>query len=68
MSIKESIRNATRAKKETYKSISEKLNIGSQTYANMICRDNIQSKNLEKIADALNCDIVLLDRENGSIY
>lgn len=39
-----------------------------QTIYNALSRDTFISKNTLTIADALQCDIVLRDRETGKIY
>lgn len=68
MGVKEKIRRAARRKKETYKSISEKLGMPLQSYANLLARDRMTVDKAQQIADALGCDVVFLDRETGEIF
>ena len=68
MGAKEKIRRAARRKKETYESIAKKLKMPLQSYANRLARDRMSFDYAEKVADALGCDIVFLDRETGEIY
>lgn len=68
MGVKEKIRRAARQKKETYASISLKLGMPLQSYANRLSRGKMSFDYVEKIADALGCDVVFLDRETGEIF
>jgi len=68
MGAKEKIRRAARRKKETYESIAKKLKMPLQSYANRLARDKMSFDYAEKVADALGCDVVFLDRETGEIF
>lgn len=68
MGVKEKIRRAARRKKETYASISLKLGMPLQSYANRLSRGKMSFDYVERIADVLGCDVVFLDRETGEIY
>ena len=39
-----------------------------QVFYNKICRDTLKFSDVEKIADALGCDVVLIDRETKKTY
>lgn len=39
-----------------------------QTFYNMLNRDTMKFSDVEKIADAMNCDVVLRDRETGKTF
>lgn len=49
-------------------SVADALGVDRQVFYNKISRDTMKYKDVEKIADALGCDIVFLDRENKNIY
>lgn len=68
MGAKEKIRRAARRKKETYESIAKKLKMPLQSYANRLARNKMSFDYVEKVADALGCDVVFLDRETGEIF
>lgn len=48
--------------------LAEKLGELPQTFYNKLSRDALRWGEAEKIANALNCDIVLRDRETGKTY
>ena len=50
------------------KEIAEQLGISKQTLYNCLSNDNLTFKRACDIADLLQCDIVLIDRETGKIY
>lgn len=68
MYIKEIIRRAAKYKKKSYADMARALGITPQTYANTLSRGNLQAATIEKIADVLGCDLVLVDRETGNAF
>lgn len=66
--IKNSIRRARKGKEMTLEELSVLCCENYQVLANKICRDNMTISNVEKIANAMNCDVVFLDRETGEVY
>lgn len=48
--------------------LAEKLGMIPQTFYNKLFRDSMSFSDAEKIADALDCDIVLIDRTTQKIY
>ena len=50
------------------KEIADILGVSKQTLYNSLSNDNLTFRRAAAIADILNCDIVLIDRETGKIY
>ena len=48
--------------------LAEQLEKIPQTFYNMLNRDSMRFSEVEAIADALGCDVVLRDRETGRIF
>ena len=48
--------------------LAEKLGMMPQTFYNKLSRDSMSFSDAEKIADALGCDVVLIDRTTQKIY
>ena len=48
--------------------VAEKLEMPAQSFYNKINRDTMSFSDVEKIADVLGCDVVLIDRETGKTY
>ncbi len=55
-------------KKITTVKTAEDLGKATQTLYNMLQRDTMKYSEVEKIADALGCDIVFKDRETGKEF
>ena len=68
MGLKENFRKARKSKKMKYASIGEIIGMSAQTLANTISRDNMRTDTAQKIADALGCDLVLIDKKTGEIF
>lgn len=49
-------------------SLAETLGKATQTFYNMLQRDVMKYSEVEKIADALGCDVVFKDRETGKEF
>lgn len=52
----------------TQKQFSEMIGKSFSTVRNLLVVDNFKMSTLEEWADALGCDVVLIDRETGEIY
>ena len=48
--------------------LAEKLETDSKVLSVKLSRDNLTGKSIEEIADALNCDVRLVDRRTSKIY
>lgn len=48
--------------------LAEKLETDSKVLSVKLSRDNLTGKSVEEIADALNCDVRIVDRQTGKIY
>lgn len=48
--------------------LADKLGMIPQTFYNKLSRDSMSFSDAEKIANALDCDIVLIDRTTQKIY
>ena len=48
--------------------LAESLEQPVQSIYNMFQRDSFTMKTVNRIADALNCEVVLQDKETGKIY
>lgn len=68
MSMKKQIKKALVSRQMTQIELAEKLGKSFGTVRNTLCNDNMRISTLEEYADALGCDVVLLDRETGEIY
>lgn len=47
---------------------SEQIGKSFSTVRNLLSNDNLRMSTLEEWADALGCDVALIDRETGEIY
>lgn len=68
MSVKKQIKKALVSRQMTQQELAEKLGKPYGTVRNALSRDNMRASTLEEYADALGCDVVLIDRETGEIY
>lgn len=68
MGIAKNIKVAAKDKDMTQKDIAEALGVPLQNLYNQLHRDAFTVRKAAQIADALNCDIVLIDRETKKIY
>lgn len=68
MGLKENFRKARKSKKMKYAAIGETIGMSAQTLANTLSRDNMRTDTAQKIADALGCDLVLIDKKTGEIF
>lgn len=50
------------------KEFSKDIGKDSQVFYNMLSRDTFRWAEVEKIADALGCDVMLVDRVTGKTY
>lgn len=64
----QNIQHAMVDKQISKKELAERAGMNIQSLYNCFSLNRITLKNAEKIAHALNCDIVLIDRETGKIY
>jgi len=48
--------------------VAENLGMDPQVFYNKLFRDTMKYNDVEKIADALGCDIVFKDRQTNDIY
>lgn len=62
------LKKAMKQKKVTQIKLAEMLGKPFPTVRNTLVFDNMKMNTLEEYADALGCDVVLLDRETGEIY
>lgn len=69
MGASEHIKKAITAKAITGKVVSMSLGYSSpQIFYNQLSRDSMKFKDVEKIADLIGCDVVLIDRQTKEIY
>lgn len=70
MSASKRIKQVMIEKDINVKNLSEKLDfVGSpQALSNKLYKDNFKFSEIEKIADALGCDVKLVDRESGRAF
>lgn len=54
----------------TITDLSTKIDKSPQNLSNLLKKDNFREKELEQIADALNCDLKIefIDRQTGKIF
>ena len=62
------LKSVMKRKKITQFALAEILDKPYNTVRNTLVADNMKMKSLEGYADALGCDVVLLDRKTGEIY
>lgn len=62
------IKTAMTAKGISQRDFAEKTGRITQTFYNMLNRDTMKFSEVEAIADALGCDVVLRDRETGQYF
>lgn len=48
--------------------VADALGVPAQTFYNKINRDTMKFSDVETIAAALGCDVVLIDKETGKTY
>lgn len=48
--------------------VADALGVDAQVFYNKLFRDTMKYNDVEKIADALGCDIVFMDRQTKEIY
>lgn len=63
MKMTELIRTTARYKGVTLQALSEKTGKPYNTLRNILYKDNMNTDTLVEIADALGCDVVLIDRK-----
>lgn len=63
MDIMKSIRDAMKYKKVTMAELAERLDKPFFTVRNTLYKGNMKIETLEQYADALGCDVVLIDRK-----
>lgn len=68
MGASEHIKKALKDKRITQEQLAEMVNKPTQTVYNMMHRDTMKFTMVEIYADAIGCDVVLVDRETGKIY
>lgn len=68
MGASRKIKTVAMAKGIKTKDLAEAYGDLTQTFYNKLHRDTMKYDEVEKIADALGCDVVFRDRETGKIY
>ena len=68
MGAAEHIKRALKSKKVTQKELAVMMGKPIQTVYNTINKDSMFFSHVEEYADAIGCDVVLVDRETGQIY
>lgn len=68
MGIAKNIKVAAKDKDITQKDIAESLGIPLQNLYNQLHRDAFTVRKASQIANVLDCDIVLMDRDTKKIY
>lgn len=69
MGASKKIKMALLDKGITQKELAEQLGyVGKNTVYNLLGRDNLSFKAVERWADIIGCDVVLRDRASGKIY
>ena len=62
------IKAAMLYKGESQIGLAQKMGRLPQTFYNMLSRDAMRFSEVEQIADALECDVVLIDRRTGQVF
>ena len=68
MSAKEHIKRAVKAKRKKRGEVAAALGMPEQVYDNLVSRDKMDFTTAERIAEALGCQVVFLDNQNGECY
>ena len=68
MGLSKNIKMALLDKELKTSDLATLLNIDVKVLSVKLSRDNLSAKSLESIANALNCDIKLVDRQTGKIF
>lgn len=68
MGAKKHIKMAMEDKEIKPGKVAELIEMPAQSFYNKINRDSMSFLDVEKIANVLNCDVVLVDRETGRRY
>lgn len=68
MGVNKKIKKAMIDKRMTQRQLADALGKPFNTVRNILANDNMQTDTLERFADALNCDVVLMERTTGDIY
>lgn len=68
MGLSKNIKMALLDKELKTSDLAKLLNIDVKVLSVKLSRDNLNAKSLESIANALNCDIKLVDRQTGKIF
>ena len=68
MGASEHIKAALKDKNMTQVVLAKKLGMLGQTFRNSLSRNTMSFETVEKIADKLDCEVVLRDRHTGKIY
>ncbi len=68
MGASEHIKRALKDKRVTQEELAERVKKPRQTVYNMMSRDTMKFSMVEVYADAIGCDVVLIDRETGKVY
>lgn len=65
MPTAEKIRIALIKRDMTIKQLAESIGVTAQNLSNKLARDNLTRKELDKIAEALNCEILMVMKDTG---
>ena len=68
MGATKKIRKVMVDKSMTQVRLAELLGKPYMTVRNTLIKDNMKMETLEEYADALGCDVALIDRETGEVY
>lgn len=68
MGLSKNIKMALLDKELKTSDLAKLLNIDVKVLSVKLSRDNLNAKSLESIANALDCDIKLVDRQTGKIF
>ena len=68
MSASKQIKQAMLEKNIKISDLAEKINMKPQPLSNKLYRDTMSYSDVEKIADALGCDVKIVDRETWKTF
>ena len=68
MSASKQIKQAMLEKNIKISDLAEMINMKPQPLSNKLYRDTMSYSDVEKIADALGCDVRIVDRETGKTF
>nr|DAD63892.1 MAG TPA: SOS-response transcriptional repressor [Caudoviricetes sp.] len=68
MGLSKNIKIALLEKNLKVSDLADKIGLDSNVLSVKLSRDSLSSKSLDTIADALDCDVKLVDRKTGKIF